>query len=150
MALVRLSHEIRAPVEAVFDFADNHENYPGFFQGFTKFEWTTPRHQTGTRLKMESKLAGIEFPIEVETVGVVPDRRISGTFVSGLRGHFDWDFETTGETTWVTLTAEYELPAWFLAQTGGRFPVDHDLCLHMERTLAALKEMVETPAAQRR
>ncbi len=147
MALVRLSHEVRAPADAVFEYADNHENYPSFFRGFSKFEWTSPRHQTGTRLKMEGKLAGIEFPIEVETTDVVPERKISGVFVSGLKGRLDWEFEPTEDTTWVTLTAEYELPSWFVAQTGGRFPVDHDLCMNIEKTLAALKAMVETQPA---
>ncbi len=147
MAMVRLSNEVRAPADAVFDFADNHENYPRFFQGFTNFEWTSPRHEPGGRLKMEGKLSGIELPFEIETTEVIPERRISGVFVSGLRGHLDWDFEETEGSTWVTLTAEYELPDWFLALTGGRFPVDRDLCLNVERTLAALKEMVEARSA---
>lgn len=147
MALVRLSHEVRAPADAVFDYADNHENYPLFFHGFTNFEWTSPRHETGTRLKMECKFAGIELPVEVETIEVVPERKISGVFVSGLRGRFDWDFEPTQETTWVTLTAEYELPSWFLARTGGRFPVDRELCVCIEKTLAALKAMLEAQTA---
>ena len=150
MALVQLSHEVRAPAEAVFDFVDNHENYPLFFCGFSKFEWTSPRHQTGTRLKMEGRLAGIEFPMEVETTDVVPDSKIAGVFVSGLKGRLDWDFEPADETTWVTMTAEYQLPSWFIAQTGGRFPVDRELYICIEKTLAALKAVVEAQTAAAR
>jgi len=149
MSRVQLSHEIRAPARVVFDFADRHENYPDFFQGFSKMEWTAPRHQAGARLKMVGKLGGIDLPVELETTEVVPYSRISGIFVSGLRGSLEWRFEPGDGTTWVTLTADYHLPGGDAVRTANRGLVDHDLCCLMLRTLAAFKEKLENrgPAA---
>ncbi len=143
MSHLQLSHEIRAPAHAVFDFTHHHENYPQFFQGFKKFEWTVPCQQAGTRLKMEGEIAGIALPIEVETMEVVPDRKITAAFVSGLKGSMEWRFEPAEETTWVTLEANYEVPPGVLRRIADRNLVDRDLCCCMLKTLANLKERLE-------
>ncbi len=143
MARVQLSQEVRAPTGAVFEFVDNHENYPQFFHGFSKFEWTTLGHEVGTRLKMEARVAGTEIPMELETTEVVPDGRISGQFVSGLEGALDWRFEPAEETTWVTMTADYRLPLSVLGKMVDRVLVERELYMNMEKTLAALKEQLE-------
>ena len=143
MSRVQLSHEVRAPAGVVFDFADRHENYPEFFQGFTNFEWTSPRHKAGTRLKMVGKLGGVALPMELETTEVVPYRRISGVFVSGLSGSLEWRFEPGEGTTWVSLTADYHLPTGGTSCLPNRSVVDHDLCCLMMKALETLKQKLE-------
>ena len=143
MTCIRLSHQVHASPEEVFDFADNNENYPEFFQGFGKVHWTTPRHRVGTSLKMEARLAGAVVPVEVKTTEVVPGQRISGVFVSGLEGHLDWEFARDEDTTWITVSADYQLPAQATVQASERAAMDHAFCSSMLNALAAMKRMVE-------
>ncbi len=143
MTRMSLAMEVRAPTGAVFEYADNHENYAQFFHGFAKFEWTDPRHQVGTRLKMEGKVAGITVPVEIETTEVVPDQKISGTFVSGVKGDWEWLFEPAEDITMVTFRSDIELPMGILGQVVDRTLVDAVLRSNMEKTLTAMKEKLE-------
>ncbi len=144
MTSIRLSHQVKASPDEVFDLADNHENYPKFFQDFGELKWTTPRHKVGTSLKMEANLGGTLLPVELRTTEIVPGHRISGVFTSGLEGRLDWDFRQEDETTWVTLSAEYRMPSRGAVQPRDRGAMDHALCISMQKALAAMKELVES------
>lgn len=144
MTSIRLSHQVHASPEEVYDFADNTENYPDFFQGFGKVDWTEPRQRVGTSLKMEAKLGRTVLPLEFKTTEVVPGRRISGVFVSGLEGHFDWDFDGDEDTTWVTVSADYRLPSRVVMQPTERAAMDHAMCSSMLTALEAIKRLVES------
>lgn len=143
MARLQLLQTVQAPSGVVFDLVDNHENYTQLFHGFSKFEWATPRHQVGTRLKMEAKAAGIAMPMELETTEVVKDCKIAGVYISGLKGSWEWLFEPVGDATKVTFTSDYELPLGILGQIADRALVERETRSNMEKTLATIKEKVE-------
>ncbi len=97
-------------------------------------------------MKMEGTFGSVTLPVEVKTTEVVPGRRISGVFVNGLEGHFDWEFDSNDETTWVVLSAEYTLPPSVAGQVRDRRAMDHELCVSMQKALASMKSMVESQA----
>ncbi|MCL4534010.1 MAG: SRPBCC family protein [Bacteroidetes bacterium] len=148
MARVELSTDVQAPPQAVFDYVDTHDNYPEFMYGFSNFEATTPRHQVGTRLKMEGKAAGITLPMEIETTEVVPGRKIAWRFSSGLSGQGEWRFEPVGDATRAICVFDYELPMGIPGQIADRVMLEREVRSDMEKTLSLLKEKVE--AKQRR
>lgn len=147
MSSIRLSHEIRASTREVFDLADNFNNYPQFFQGSEKIHSSTARQRVGTRLKMDWRLAGVNLPVELETTEVIPEKKILGVFVSGLEGHLEWDFDPSEGTTWVTISAEYKLPSGGPVHVVDRSAMDRDLCTSMQKTLAAMKRLLESDSA---
>lgn len=147
MSSLRLSHEIRASTREVFDLANDFTSYPEFFQGPDKIYPTTARQHVGTRVRMDWRLAGVNLPVELETTEVIPEKKIHGVFVSGLEGNFDWDFDPREDTTWVTVTAEYRLPQGMAVPAVDRNAMDRDLCTSVQKTLAAMKRLLESDRA---
>lgn len=98
-------------------------------------------------MTMEARLGGALLPVEVKTTAVEPGSRISGVFVSGLSGRFDWTFDQDEGTTWVTVTAEYKLPPESRALVVDRSAVDHAFCCTILKALEAMKRMVEARAS---
>jgi len=143
MTYIRLSYEVRASAQDLFDIADDHDNYSRFFEGFRNLSWSTPRHQVGSRLKMEGRLGGTILPVEIKTTEVVPGKRISGVFTAGLDGRINWEFDASEDTTWITLSAEYKLPRAGPASVPDRAVLDRELCVSLQRTLAAMKDLGE-------
>lgn len=147
MAPLKLSEEVLAQTSIVFDYVDQHSNCPEFFKGFCNFKWTSPDYRVGSRLKMDGRSAMSALSIEVETSAVVPEREISGVFVSGLRGHWEWLFQPTAQGTRVTVIIDYDLPPRSPMSEIQPFLLDRALRSCMEKTLHAIKERIESQIA---
>jgi uncharacterized protein YndB with AHSA1/START domain len=148
VARLEVSREIGAPVDAVYSFFDDHDNYAQFFHGYTNFQYTTRVHEVGTRLKMEGKTAGVTVPMELETTDVEPSRRVAGTYLEGLKGTWEWLLEPTGSGTKVTMVTDYELPLGLFGQIADKAIVERQARENIEASLHALQRVMEQRAAK--
>lgn len=146
MARIEVSTMVSAPAEVVFNYADAHENYHEIYQEASGLEWSNPRHEVGTKLKMTLRSAGVSVPLELETTEVVPGARVAGIYTSGITGSWEWRFEPTGDATRMTTVTDYELPMGLLGQIADKTVVERDNRAFMQRAMGRIKANVEARA----
>jgi len=111
MARIEKSIEIRTPVEDVFNFTRNWENYSRFYEGI--YDWRPTTEITsgkGARFVYKAKALGREYEIETEVIEEVENKSRSFASVSGAETRGEWLFEPLDNGTRITYIAEYKLP----------------------------------------
>ncbi|MGQ4557454.1 SRPBCC family protein [Halobellus sp. GM3] len=100
--------EIAAPLETVFAFDSDPENWPRTMPSLRNLE-IVERTETGARMRSTYKLLGRSLDTELEMTVVEPNERLHVTVVgSGMNGAVENHFSATDAGTQIALEADYE------------------------------------------
>jgi len=111
MTQIKRSVEILAPVEEVFQFAADWQNWTKFYEAVSEFKPTTEHARgNGARFAYKAKLLGIKAPVETEITDFVENEGWTGVSVRGLEHKSQWIFAATNGATRFTYVLSYRLP----------------------------------------
>lgn len=100
--------EIAAPVEYVFEFNTNPENWPKATPSMSDIE-IVEETDDGYLLHATYRMLGMSIETEIEETIVEENAHTTSTFNSDdMSGTMDWYFEETDDGTHVRLVADYE------------------------------------------
>jgi uncharacterized membrane protein len=111
MTYIERSIDIDAPVETVFQYAADWQNWPKFFEGVHDFQPTTEiTRGTGARYAYKAEMLGMKVPVETEIQGFVENEGWTGEATKGMKHRTHWVFERMGNKTRFTYGLSYKLP----------------------------------------
>jgi uncharacterized membrane protein len=140
---VEYSVVVEQPVEEVWAFMDNLDNYPGWIPGLAEIRQLAEGPKTvGTRMTWVYTFLGRSLGIEFEVTEFEPNQRFGGTMRSGplhIRSQFGYEAVTPYQTR-ITIVLEGE--------TGGVFSLADPLvarAMHrqVEAAYGNLKDVLE-------
>lgn len=111
MRRIETTVEIDAPVEEVFAYASDWQQWEEWWEGVSRFRPTTESTRgNGTRYAYKALVAGMAFDIETEIVEFTENAGWKGIATKGPPHKTQWVFEPAGERTRFTYVLEYVLP----------------------------------------
>lgn len=141
---VRIDHSLilDRPVDDVWEYMDDLENYPMWAAGLSEVRQLTPGPKgVGTRIAWVYQFLGHRFETTLEVTAFEPNRKFAGHMSAGpLQLQATWHYESIGDKTMLTTLIEGE--------TGGLFKLTDPLVTRaMERQMVAsygtLKDLLE-------
>jgi len=139
---------IEAPVEKVFDFATDPDNFiktqPPEME-MTVLSRDKGPVRVGFKVKVRAKFGGKVWEGEEETTELVKNKRRVGRMKSGtLKKYESTDlFEPTEKGTKWTLVLEYELPYSLLGKVVDKLKVRKDMEKSLDYSMKKTKELIE-------
>lgn len=138
------STEIRAPVDAVFEFVADFKNALKWMHGFHKFEpLTNTSRGQGAKVKAAGRLSGIPVTTVLEITEFVPNEKLVSVSNSGLKSVSAWLFEPTEQGTRVSFVGYYEPPCGALGSIASTVWLHRQLAEHAWKSLKNLKRNLE-------
>lgn len=118
MTEIKRSIKIRAPIEKVFQYASNYQNWPEFYEGVSDFKpITETTHGNGTKFIYKAKLFGLKARVGTEITEFKENEGWIGKSFKGLEHQTQWIFKKSNGNTEFTHGLSYKLP-WYM---GGDF-----------------------------
>ncbi len=111
MARIETTTLIQAPLQVVFKYVSDWQNWEDWFEGVSGFKSRTGiLTGNGARFAYNIKMMGISVGIETEIDNFVPNSSWDGKATKGMSHQTHWIFAAQGNQTKVTYILEYELP----------------------------------------
>jgi len=139
---------IEAPVEKVFDFVADFDNFvktqPPEME-MTVLSRDKGPYRVGFKVKVRAKLGGQVWEVEAETTELVKNKRHVVRQKGGALKKFEGTdlFEPTEKGTKYTLVLEYELPYSLLGKVIDKLKVRKDIEKGIDYTMKKTKELIE-------
>ena len=111
MTRIEKSIEINAPVEQVFQFAANWQNWTKFFEEVSDFRPVTEiTRGDGARYAYKAKMLGMKAAVETEIRDFVENEGWIGVSKRGMEHKTQWIFAQADNKTKFTYILNYHLP----------------------------------------
>jgi len=139
---------IEAPVEKVFDFATDFDNFIKTQHPETEITVLSRDKgpdRVGRKAKVRAKVGGHVLEVEVETTELVKNKRRVGRQKSGAFKKMETTdlFEPTEKGTKWTVIMEYELPYSLLGKIVDKLKARKDAEKSMDYSMKKTKELIE-------
>lgn len=146
MTHIRKNIFIDAPVEKVYAFARDPENWNKFIVGLSEPETLKGKGEVGTTVKQNYTVAGIPFPVTTKVLTDNPGPKNAlwkGQIEGPLDGTQEWTYTAKGEGTEVLIVIDYTVPGKALGKFADRLLIERMQEKAMEHTLENLKLFCE-------
>ena len=110
MAITKKSTIINAPVEKVYEYARNPENFPEIWPSLVEVKNIKELPNGGNSFDWVYKMAGMKLNGFSEDIEVVPHKRTVSHTSGGIEGTVTWEYEAVDNGTKFTSTVEYKVP----------------------------------------
>jgi len=139
---------IEAPVEKVFDFVTDPDNFVKTQPPETEMTFLSRDkgpYRVGSKAKVRAKVGGQVMEVEVETTELVKNKRHVVRQKGGALKKFEGTdlFEPTEKGTKYTLVLEYELPYSLLGKIVDKLKARKDIEKSLDYSMKKTKELVE-------
>jgi len=147
MANVKESVEIKMPVDRVFSYVANPENWTRYVTSLTEVkELTTDKVMEGTAFAWEYRMLGLKFGGK----GLVEEYVENSRFSMKMEGAFpireSFEFEGNGDKTRLTFSIEYEIPNKVLSVVANSSVVEALNAKEVRNVLDKVKVLCEAGA----
>jgi carbon monoxide dehydrogenase subunit G len=110
MSEIHKSVTIDAPADKVYEFVDNPENFSKYVPNVERVvDIKRSEGRVGDSFRVIYKVMGVTFDEKFTVTEHQPPRKAGSRFEGGMRGTFDWSFETQGQQTKTSVDVRYEL-----------------------------------------
>ncbi len=147
MKHVHMTAHFDAPIEHVFELADDFKRYPEWNVAYSEVKEVVGLPDTvGTRFHAVVRLLGRTMEGWSEVVEVDRPRllRVSGTSLDGSPLTYTYHYTPVPTGTDFVLDVEYELPAGFIGQIADKLFVERAVERDLRHTIENFKALVET------
>ncbi|MFH1771918.1 MAG: SRPBCC family protein [Candidatus Omnitrophota bacterium] len=140
MANITKKIVIDAPLEGVFSYASQWQNWVDFFEGAGSFEPTTKvTRGNGARYAYKAKMIGLKVAAELEIKDFIENKGWCALGTKGVSNRINWEFAKDNNTTEITYTLEYKVPIPILGALLDRLFIKKQWEGIIERSLSNLK-----------
>jgi len=140
MATIERSIDISAPVEEVFRFAADWQNWTKFFEGVSNFKpLTKTTRGSGSKFAYRARMLGISVPVETEIREFEENRGWTGVCGKGLEHRTQWTFVSLDGKTKFTYGLQYRMPVPIVGNLLDRLFIRRQWERIIERSLTNLK-----------
>ncbi len=123
MATVNKSITINAPIEKVFKYTAEPSNLPEIWPSLVENKVVERLPNGGTKAQFVYKMAGMRFEgISIDTE-FIPNQRVVSKTEGGVESEIIWEYQSEGEATKVTFSAEYTVPIPLIGKLAEAFIV---------------------------
>lgn len=116
MIKIKRDIHIDAPVEKVFEFANDPENLLEIWPSIMKVENIVGSKTKGRDYDWEYKMAGMPFHGHTETTEFVPNEHVVAENKEGIPSKFIWDYRPENGGTHLELEVQYSVPVPLLGK----------------------------------
>ena len=102
--------EINAPVEKVFGFLEEPNNFVEIWPSMQEVRNVEEQPEGGQTFDWTYKMAGIKFQGSSKTLEYVENEHSVVVNEEGIPSKLTWDYQPSGEGTALDLRIEYEIP----------------------------------------
>jgi len=114
MTKIERTIKIKAPVEKVFDFVSNYQNWSAFYEGISDVTPITKNTlSSGSKFIYKTKVMGIQFTVGTEFCDFVKNEGWTGRSFKGVPHRTEWIFKDEGGFTKFTHSVDYKLPLYY-------------------------------------
>jgi len=110
MATIKKSIKINAPVEKVFEYAENPEILPEIWPSIVEVKNIKELPHGGYSFDWVYKMAGMRLTGSSENIEVVPNERTVTRSTGGIESTITWEYQPVDDGTKFTATTEYKVP----------------------------------------
>jgi uncharacterized membrane protein len=149
MAGITVTRSIKAPVEAVFAYVDDHRNTVKYMQGLTRWEPAgSVTHGKGATFDVAMKAGPLTLGGVMEVTEWKQNSTIGWVSRKGIKQQGRWTFAAKGGGTEATLEADVEFPGGIAGRVAGKAaePIFRG---NLEKSVDTLKAQVEKAAGKR-
>jgi len=144
MATIERSIEIEAPIEEVFGFASDWQNWATFFEGVSDFKPLTEIERgNGAKYAYKARMLGISAPVETEIRDFAENHGWTGICRKGLEHETNWTFLSVSGKTRFTYGLQYRIPVPIVGNLLDTLIIKPQWERIIERSLANLKALME-------
>ena len=116
MVKIKKQIHIDAPVEKVFEFANQPENLPEIWPSMIRVDNVEPSPTKGHDYDWEYKMAGMPFRGHTETIEFLVNEHVVAENKQGIPSRFVWDYRADSGGTQLDLEVEYDVPVPLLGK----------------------------------
>ena len=106
MGTMKKSITINAPVEKVFEYAENPENYPEIWPSLVEVKNIKELPNGGHSFDWVYKMAGMRLNGSSENIEYVPNERTAARTSGGIESTVTWEYQPVDDGTKFTATTE--------------------------------------------
>ena len=144
MAAIKQTIKINAPVEKVFQYVSNYQNWPFFYEGISNVKSITDEtHATGSKFVYKIKVIGMQFPVGTEFTDFKENEGWIGKSFKGVEHRTQWNFRGIDGVTEFTHGVSYQLPWYYGGQLFDNLLMKSAWSNAIEKSLQRLKRILE-------
>lgn len=114
MTKIERTINIEAPVEKVFDYVSNYQNWEAFYEGISDVTPITENTlSSGSKFIYKTKVIGMQFAVGTEFCDFVKNEGWTGKSFKGVPHRTQWVFKSAGGYTEFTHSVDYKLPLYY-------------------------------------
>lgn len=114
MTKIERTINIEAPVEKVFDYVSNYQNWEAFYEGISDVTPITENTlSSGSKFIYKTKVMGMQFAVGTEFCDFVKNEGWTGKSFKGVPHRTQWVFKSAGGYTEFTHSVDYKLPLYY-------------------------------------
>jgi uncharacterized membrane protein len=148
MGHITISEDIAAPVEAVFEYVDEHSNTTKYMKDLTRWAPVGPNsHGKGAKFKVAMKAGPMTLSSVVDITTWRANSAIGWTSIEGFKQTGKWTFKSHGAGTKATFDMEYELPGGIAGRMLSR-AAEPIVRGNIEQSVRNLRSQVERGASK--
>jgi uncharacterized protein YndB with AHSA1/START domain len=143
MAIVQRSVQIKASPQETMALLSDASRWPEWYPGMTQIDVAAPFPEEGGKVAFKVKSAGVSLPISETVLEYQPERLQLLQMEGMLSGRARWELTPEGDTTRLTTTFDYALPAGALGRLADALIVKRMNGKSLEQGLNNFKALVE-------
>ncbi len=142
MAKLEKSVMIKAPVEKVFDFMADANNFPEIWPSMVEVRDVQRSAAGGNKFNFTYKMAGMRIEGASEATEWIKNQRNVTESTKGIQSRFVWTYQPEAGGTKLTVQVEYTVPVPLLGKLAEAFIIKQNQN-EMDAMLANLKARME-------
>jgi len=144
MTKIERTIKINAPVEKVFDYVSNYQNWPAFYEGISDVKPITENtHSSGSKFVYKTKTMGVTFKVGTEFCNFTENEGWTGKSFKGVKHQTEWVFKDEGGFTEFTHSVDYDLPLVYGGKLFDKLFMKSAWVKIIEKSLQNLKRKME-------
>jgi len=144
MTAINQTIKINAPVEKMFQYVSNYQNWPAFYEGISDVKPITDEtHATGSKFVYKIKVIGMLFTVGTEFRDFKKNEGWNGKSFKGIEHRTQWLFRKIDGVTEFTHGVSYQLPWYYGGQLFDNLLMKSAWLKAIEKSLQNLKRILE-------
>ena len=132
-----------APVQKVFELVDNPDNIPKYIPNVERVvDVKRTDRRIGDTFRVIYKVLGISFDEKFTVSGYEPNRKLVSKFDGGMKGTFNWTFESQGAQTECSVDIEYQLGGGILGKAADALLLERTNEKNIEESLENMRRVL--------